>query len=151
VHRTRFLISFLLAAASVLSAQSVSTMLNFNGTNGADPLYVTFVQGRDGRLYGTTYSGAANDLGAVVRVSMQLHPNHNRSLGPSPRRRLSADYFWLASALVAGAAGCGKGNTLGAIGFGGAGGVRGNGEALPRRARVGRWCTICPLPGAGAM
>ena len=74
MHRSRFLISFLisflLAAASLLSAQSVSTLLTFKGNNGADPLYVTFVQGRDGRLYGTTYSGGANDLGAVVKINL---------------------------------------------------------------------------------
>jgi uncharacterized repeat protein (TIGR03803 family) len=70
MHRSRFLISFLLAAASLLSAQSVSTLLNFKGNNGADPLYVTFVQGRDGRLYGTTYSGGANNLGAVIKINL---------------------------------------------------------------------------------
>jgi len=70
MHRSRFLISFLLAAASLLSAQSVTTLLNFKGNNGADPLYVTFVQGRDGRLYGTTYSGGANNLGAVVKINL---------------------------------------------------------------------------------
>ena len=66
----KFAAAFLLAASTLLSAQSVSTILTFNGANGANPLYVTFVQGRDGRLYGTTYSGGANNLGAVIKVNL---------------------------------------------------------------------------------
>jgi uncharacterized repeat protein (TIGR03803 family) len=61
---------FTLAAVSLMSAQTYSTVLNFNGTNGANPFYVSFVQGRDGRLYGTTYSGGANGLGAVIRINL---------------------------------------------------------------------------------
>ena len=63
-------IAFFLCGASLLSAQSIGTVLTFDGPNGADPLYVTFAQGRDGRLYGTTYSGGANNLGAVVKISL---------------------------------------------------------------------------------
>lgn len=31
---------------------------------------MTFVQGRDGRLYGTTYHGGANHLGAIVKINL---------------------------------------------------------------------------------
>jgi uncharacterized repeat protein (TIGR03803 family) len=67
---SRFAVLFLLTTVSLMSAQTYSTVLNFNGTNGANPLYVSFVQGRDGRLYGTTYSGGANGLGAVIRINL---------------------------------------------------------------------------------
>src|SRR5258708_36354571 len=67
---SRLAVVFLLTAVSLMSAQTYSTVLNFNGSNGANPLYVSFVQGRDGRLYGTTYSGGANGLGAVIRINL---------------------------------------------------------------------------------
>src|SRR4051794_26442748 len=67
---TKSLITFLLSAGSLLSAQTITTLLTFNGTNGADPLYVTFVQGRDGRLYGTTYNGGTYSLGTVVKINL---------------------------------------------------------------------------------
>jgi hypothetical protein len=72
---------------------------------------------------------------------------------PSHQRRLSGGYFWLTASLAAGAWGIGA--TLGATGMGGGagmlGGVRCNGEALPRFWNAGRWRTVCSLPGAGAM
>jgi uncharacterized repeat protein (TIGR03803 family) len=70
-------LGLLLLASAVLTfvattgfAQTVSTVVNFNGTNGASPFFVTLTQGRDGNLYGTTYSGGANNLGAVVRINL---------------------------------------------------------------------------------
>jgi uncharacterized repeat protein (TIGR03803 family) len=61
-------VSFFLAGAS--PAQTVTTVVNFNGANGAYPYDVTLVQGRDGRLYGTTANGGANGLGAVIRINL---------------------------------------------------------------------------------
>jgi uncharacterized repeat protein (TIGR03803 family) len=58
-----------LSAPAVL-AQTVTNVVNFNGANGASPFIVTLAQGRDGKLYGTTYSGGANGLGAVVRINL---------------------------------------------------------------------------------
>ncbi len=70
MHISKFTTAFLLSVASVLPAQTVSTIVNFNGANGANPYFTTFVQGRDGRLYGTTYGGGANDLGAVIKINL---------------------------------------------------------------------------------
>jgi len=57
-----------LAANSAL-AQTVTTVFNFNGANGANPYFGTLIQGRDGKLYGTTYSGGAQGLGTVFRIN----------------------------------------------------------------------------------
>lgn len=67
---SRFVTVFLLASVSLLSAQTFNVLVNFNGANGSGPDYVTLVQGRDGRLYGTTYGGGANGLGAVIRINV---------------------------------------------------------------------------------
>jgi len=44
-------------------AQTLTTLASFNGANGANPLYVTLVQERDGNLYGTTANGGAPGYG----------------------------------------------------------------------------------------
>jgi uncharacterized repeat protein (TIGR03803 family) len=68
---TRRTVALLLAlSAPAIFGQTVNTVVNFNGTNGASPFMVTLAQGRDGNLYGTTYSGGANNLGAVVRINI---------------------------------------------------------------------------------
>jgi uncharacterized repeat protein (TIGR03803 family) len=52
--------------AIVSRAQTFTTLANFSETNG--PLYVSLVQGRDGKLYGTTFGGE-NDWGIVFNVT----------------------------------------------------------------------------------
>jgi uncharacterized repeat protein (TIGR03803 family) len=60
-----------LCYVSLGHAQTVSTIYNFadNGISGANPWYVTLVQGTNGNLYGTTYNGGANLLGTVFSIS----------------------------------------------------------------------------------
>ena len=51
------LLSFL--APAVMPAQTFTTLVNFNGANGANPSWMSFVQGADGYLYGTTQHGGS--------------------------------------------------------------------------------------------
>jgi uncharacterized repeat protein (TIGR03803 family) len=70
----------LCAAAAIAShAQTVATLVNFNGTNGSFP-YAALIQGADGNLYGTTVEGGANlclgnlgyaGCGTIFRVSLE--------------------------------------------------------------------------------
>ena len=55
--------------ARALPAQSLSTLLNFDGGNGADPEYMSLIQGTDGNNYGTTDSGGAYEQGTVFKVT----------------------------------------------------------------------------------
>jgi uncharacterized repeat protein (TIGR03803 family) len=48
-----------LAAANVGHSQTYTTLMNFNGADGAEPMYGSLVQGRDGDLYGTTSAGGS--------------------------------------------------------------------------------------------
>jgi hypothetical protein len=49
---------FLLGAATALAAQTFTTLVNFNGTNGSGPASA-LTQGADGNLYGTTVGGGS--------------------------------------------------------------------------------------------
>jgi uncharacterized repeat protein (TIGR03803 family) len=57
---------FLAATAVASSPRTFKRLANFDGTNGNNPLYISPVQGIDGNLYGTTYSGGANVVGGTV-------------------------------------------------------------------------------------
>ncbi len=50
-------------------AQTLTTLANFKGTNGANPLSTPLLQGIDGNLYGTTSAGGAHGQGTVFRMS----------------------------------------------------------------------------------
>ena len=52
-----------LCAPGLSPAQTFTTLVNFNYTNGASPYFMSLVQGTDGNLYGTTEGG-----GQMVRV-----------------------------------------------------------------------------------
>lgn len=60
----------LCAMAAIASpAQTFTTLVNFNGTNGVNPYFETLVQGIDGNLYGTTGFGGANNVGTVFKIT----------------------------------------------------------------------------------
>jgi uncharacterized repeat protein (TIGR03803 family) len=58
-------------AAVTASAQSFKTLLNFNGANGANPYYMSLVQGFDGNFYGTTAGGGTAGRGTVFKIDAQ--------------------------------------------------------------------------------
>jgi uncharacterized repeat protein (TIGR03803 family) len=60
-----------LLAGALASAQTVSTLYNFVGgkTSGANPWYVTLVQGTNGELYGTTYNGGSKGMGTFFELT----------------------------------------------------------------------------------
>jgi len=57
------------ATAIASPAQTFTTLVNFNYTNGANPYFMSLVQGTDGNLYGTTEGGGANGSGTVFKVT----------------------------------------------------------------------------------
>jgi uncharacterized repeat protein (TIGR03803 family) len=57
-----------LILATTAQGQTFSTLVNFDLTDGANPL-AALVQGADGNLYGTAYLGGANDRGAVFKLT----------------------------------------------------------------------------------
>jgi len=65
------IVSVFCAATAILSpAQTKFTsLLSFNGNNGADPHFVNLVQGTDGNLYGTTYVSTGSG-GTVFKVTV---------------------------------------------------------------------------------
>lgn len=62
---------FVLCLATVIGspAQTFTTLVNFDGSNGANPFYGSLIQGLDGNFYGTTYYGGANNQGIVFRIT----------------------------------------------------------------------------------
>ena len=64
-------ISLAICAASTIaaSAQTFTSLLDFNGSDGANPGQGTLVQGRDGNFYGTTSNGGANNAGTVFKMT----------------------------------------------------------------------------------
>jgi uncharacterized repeat protein (TIGR03803 family) len=59
---------FCVAAAIAAPAQTFTTLVNFDWTNGAAP-WGPLVQGKDGNFYGTTIAGGINGRGTVFRVT----------------------------------------------------------------------------------
>jgi uncharacterized repeat protein (TIGR03803 family) len=52
----------------ITSAGALTTLVQFNGTNGAN-VYNGLSFGADGNLYGTTYAGGTNGTGTIFRVT----------------------------------------------------------------------------------
>ena len=63
-------LSLLLTAVMTmaLSAQTLTTLVSFNGSNGASPRS-GLIQGTDGNLYGTTLHGGTSNNGTVFRIT----------------------------------------------------------------------------------
>ncbi len=57
-----------LAGAQTVLAQSFTTLSDFDGTDGISP-EAAFVQGANGYLYGTTYSGGEHSAGTVFKMT----------------------------------------------------------------------------------
>jgi uncharacterized repeat protein (TIGR03803 family) len=71
IHKIIFTAAWLMCAGALAGAQTVATVYNFAGgtTDGANPWYVTLVQGTDGQLYGTTYNGGSAGMGTAFKVT----------------------------------------------------------------------------------
>jgi uncharacterized repeat protein (TIGR03803 family) len=54
----------------ITSQGTLTTLWQFNGTNGMEPSGA-LVQGTDGNFYGTTYTGATNNCGTVFKITSQ--------------------------------------------------------------------------------
>jgi len=57
------------AGALPAPAQTFKTLVNFNNTNGDQPVNATLVQGQNGDLYGTTYLAGAHGNGQVFKMT----------------------------------------------------------------------------------
>lgn len=57
-------------AGITASAQSLTTLVSFNGSNGAAPYYGNLTADANGDLFGTTEAGGANGVGTVFEVAM---------------------------------------------------------------------------------
>lgn len=62
-------ILMMLAAVIAAPAQAFKTLLNFKGSDGANPQFNSLVQGKDGDLYGTACAGGGNGYGTVFRLA----------------------------------------------------------------------------------
>jgi uncharacterized repeat protein (TIGR03803 family) len=60
----------IVVAAIPSAAQTLTTLVTFNGSNGAYPRYMSLVQGLDGNFYGTTeISDVTDGAGTVFKIS----------------------------------------------------------------------------------
>ncbi|MGA2687227.1 MAG: choice-of-anchor tandem repeat GloVer-containing protein [Candidatus Korobacteraceae bacterium] len=63
------IVAFCAAMAVISPAQTLTTLVNFAYTNGAEPLYESLVPGPDGNLYGTTNGAGAHNGGIVFKMT----------------------------------------------------------------------------------
>jgi uncharacterized repeat protein (TIGR03803 family) len=66
-------IAFLFCAVTTIrsAAQAFTTLINFDGTNGESPTYMSLIQGLDGNLYGTASLGGASNAGTVFKITAE--------------------------------------------------------------------------------
>ena len=62
-------IFLILVTAVALQAQTFTTLVNFGGSKGDEPLHTSLVQGIDGELYGTTCFGGVHNYGTVFKIT----------------------------------------------------------------------------------
>lgn len=69
--RLKSTVPFLLlfAAFDLSQGQTLTTLVDFDGSNGAYPELVSLAQGRDGNFYGTTLTRGPNGSGTVFSVT----------------------------------------------------------------------------------
>ena len=64
------ILSCILASASLVSAQTLQTLVSFSGINGLNPLAAAALTlGNDGNFYGTTQQGGNSGYGTVFQVT----------------------------------------------------------------------------------
>jgi uncharacterized repeat protein (TIGR03803 family) len=64
------ILMFLISVAIALTAQTFTTLADFDGSDGAGPDLLSLAQGIDGNFYGTTHLGGTyGDLGTVFQVT----------------------------------------------------------------------------------
>jgi uncharacterized repeat protein (TIGR03803 family) len=52
------------------TAQVFTSLVNFAGSNGATPMYMTMIEANDGNLYGTTIAGGASSEGVLFQMTL---------------------------------------------------------------------------------
>jgi uncharacterized repeat protein (TIGR03803 family) len=68
--RTICLVSVFCALAVIASpADTFTALIDFDGTNGQNPYFMSLVQGFDGNLYGTTEGVPSGDVGTVFKIT----------------------------------------------------------------------------------
>ena len=82
---------------SIASAQSFRTLVNFDGTHGANP-FANLIQGPDGNFYGTTEFGGPISAGTVFRITpsgtlttLYTFPNFSDGCNPGAGLVLGSD------------------------------------------------------------
>jgi uncharacterized repeat protein (TIGR03803 family) len=65
-----FIILFCVATVVASSAQTLTTLVSFDGINGGDPANTPLTQGADGNLYGATLGdGVPDTMGTIFRIT----------------------------------------------------------------------------------